>query len=183
MRPSLPQHETRSGKHRVGFVRGFSPLRHPVDVLGPRPRLGVGCAEDQYRSSRSQLSSASRYIQRPARRTNAEFSSNTCSPRWSLNRARKCTVPVESSSPPSVVSRIVRPSHSVRVSVPGSAGRVLGCQVRKRWLSSLRTKAVYRDRMSASAVVGQTSPSRAERQQWSKSVPGGIPEQGQIIHR
>src|SRR5699024_11748330 len=55
-------------------------------VLGPRPRLGVGCAEDQYRSSRSQFSSASRYIQRPARLTNAEFSSSTCSPRWSLNR-------------------------------------------------------------------------------------------------
>src|SRR5699024_3750514 len=168
---------------RIGFVRGFSPLHHPVDVLGPRPRLGVGCAEDQYRSRRSQFSSASRYIQRPARRTNAEFSSSTCSPRRSLNRARKCHVPVESSSPPPVVSRIVSPSHWVRACVPESAGRVLACQVRKRWLSSPRTKAVYRDRMSASAVVGQTSPSRAGRQQWSKSVPGGIPEQGQIIHR
>src|SRR4051812_35099141 len=56
--------------------------------------------------------------------------------------------------PPPLDSRTSRPTQRSPESGSTAAGRVCGCQVRSTYASSSSAKALYRERINASAVAG-----------------------------
>jgi hypothetical protein len=74
-------------------------------------------------------------------------------------QARNSTVPSAASNPPSVVASTSRPVQRTVGSSSSDGGRVEGCQVSSRYAGSPTAKALYRERISCSAVPAVAVPS------------------------
>src|SRR5699024_12869831 len=99
------------------------------------------------------------YTQHPFSRANSERSckkarGHSAVRKWGINS----TTPVASSGPPAWVSRMRSLRHSMPTGGEASSGRVWECQLAARYVSLPTTKAVYRERISASAVDAVCSP-------------------------
>src|SRR5699024_7077421 len=76
--------------------------------------------------------------------------------KWATNS----TTPVASSGPPSWVCRMRSRRHVIPDGAVAWVGRVAGCQLAATYSESSSTNAVYRDRISASAVDGVAVPDK-----------------------
>jgi hypothetical protein len=121
-----------------------------------------------------QSDSPRRYTHRPARRTNELRSCSTpdvgAAPERPLQCARNSTMPVASSAVPASASTTSSLVHRRSGSRSITSGRVLGCHERARWPASPSAKAVYRDRISRSAV-GASPPRSSGPQHPPKGSP------------